>query len=336
VTTPAGEAGEIVSMTTDAPAGAADVTVLRAQKNTREPLPDAAIAAGVAYQKNPTYDRTLIQRFIHESVDMMLWPDVWYRTKRSLTWDNDDRYYNLAAEDFEVEQVYQVDLSGNTIGDAAYDFTGGGVEDEWTSAAHGLEVGHHVRFTVSGAGAAGYAIDTDYWVIAVPDANTFTLAAAPDGRVIQGTTDSTAAWTLEKRFRSFHPFPAEWWEVVTDSYMGPDYRALRLRRVASDSETVYYVAKTKPGSDRINDMPAAMASLVPWAACAMLLGGTRATPPRIDPKRTTVEGVAPSQLYADARYFLSEFERLKGQYKRGLLKEKRPRRRFVPLFQRSW
>ena len=65
-------------------------------------------------------------------------------------------------------------------------------------AAHGLAVQDHVRFTAVGTGATGYAVDTDYWVAAVTNANVFTLSATNGGTAIAGTTDSTGTWTLAK------------------------------------------------------------------------------------------------------------------------------------------
>lgn len=83
-----------------------------------------------------------------------------------------------------------------SVGDATYDETGGGVEDEWTLASHGLQVGDAVQFTAVGTGATGYAVDTTYYVAEVPGVNTFTLAATLGGSAIEGTDDSVGTWTI--------------------------------------------------------------------------------------------------------------------------------------------
>lgn len=98
----------------------------------------------------------------------------------------------------------------NSLGNATYDETGGGVEDEWTLTSHGLQVNDRVEFTAVGTGATGYAVDTAYWVASVPNANTFTLAATQGGSAIEGTGDSGGTWTIaEKYFWAAHPTGAD-------------------------------------------------------------------------------------------------------------------------------
>ena len=91
---------------------------------------------------------------------------------------------------------YITTAATTTLGAATYDEAGGTVDDVWTLAAHGLAVGDHVRFSAVGTGATGYAVDTDYWVAAVPGATEFTLAATSGGAAIAGTGDSVGIWTL--------------------------------------------------------------------------------------------------------------------------------------------
>ena len=98
----------------------------------------------------------------------------------------------------------------STLGTASFDFTGGGVEDEWTFAAHGLAVGQQVYFSAAGAAPAEYAADTRYWVVAVPDANTFQLSATEGGAVLAGTADDTGTWTLEKYRFTYPPVLRNW------------------------------------------------------------------------------------------------------------------------------
>ena len=88
-------------------------------------------------------------------------------------------------------------VNADTIGDATFDVTEGGVEDEWTLNSHGLKVGNRVKFTAVGTGAEPYAVDTDYWVVNIPDSDTFQLSATKGGSVLEGTgTDSSGTWTL--------------------------------------------------------------------------------------------------------------------------------------------
>ena len=86
--------------------------------------------------------------------------------------------------------------TGTSIGDCTFDFTGGGVDDEWTKATHGLAVNDSVIFSVVGTGATEYTIATRYYVAAVPTASTFTLSATLGGSAIEGTADSVGTWTL--------------------------------------------------------------------------------------------------------------------------------------------
>lgn len=91
-----------------------------------------------------------------------------------------------------------------SLGNATYIETGSGVEDEWTLSTHGLVVGAKVQFSAVGTGATGYAVSTDYWVAEVPDANTFTLAAAKGGAAIEGTGDSSGIWTIARQAEDYY------------------------------------------------------------------------------------------------------------------------------------
>lgn len=320
-----GAADEVVILDADHTVGA-DVTVRRAQRGST--VHSGAIATGTGLRKNPTYPRVTIARFLNDTINTMLWPGVWYRSRRSLTYDLHASYYPLAAADFDVEEVFQLDLTGETVGGA----TVNAGTDVWTLAAHGLVVGDHVRFTVSGGGATGYAIDTDYWALTVPTPDTFTLGSTSAAALpVNATANSTDPWTLERRFPSLHPFQRGWWDISTENPARSSGRILRIHRAYSDTEKVYYTARTKPLSADVASFPDQLAAILPWGACSMLLGGTRAAPPRIDPHRTTEQFSPPSQSYADSRYFLAMFEELKNQYVKGLRKEKRPLTHWVSL-----
>jgi hypothetical protein len=322
-----GAADEIVILAADATAG--DTTVRRAQRGST--VHTGAIAAATGIRKNPAYPRVTIARFINDCVDTMLWPHVWYRTQRSLTYDEDAGYYTLAAADFDVEEMFQLDLSGKTLGTASF----ANATDRWTLAAHGLIVGDHVRFTSKGGSAtpAEYDIDTDYWVLTVPSTSTFTLGLTADASTpVNGLADSTANWTVERRLPSYHPFPRGWWATQTDSPARSTDRILRVFRCYTPDETIYYTTKTKPLSSAISSIPDQLAAAVPWGACALLLGGTRAAPMRTDPKRMPPNDAFPAgQFVADSRYFLAMFSELISTYRKGLLKEKQPSPRWVSL-----
>ena len=321
----AGTVGEIVLMAEDhSPSG--DVTVRRGQWRTTAAT---AYAVGTVFRKNPAYSRVKIDRFIDETVDTQLWPHVWYRSQRTLSFDTNAGYYPLLAADFDVEEMYQLDLTSDPIGDATYAQVG----DVWTSTAHGLAVGDHVRFTASGAGATGYTVDTDYWVLTVPTANTFTLSATAGGAAVTGTADSTAAWTVEKRLRSLHPFPRAWWEVLTDTAGTSTGRLLRVRTVYDQDQTVFYTAKTKPLSTAITSIPDELTDMIPWGVCWLLLGGTRSASRRHDP-RARREGENESQVYADASFFKQTFLQLRQDYRRQLMREKKPQQHWIPAIAR--
>lgn len=89
----------------------------------------------------------------------------------------------------------------SALGNATFDFTGGGVDDEWTLAAHGLMDGDEVQFSAVGSAPTEFIINTPYFVI-YADATTFQLAAskadALTGTQIQGTADDTGTFTLKK------------------------------------------------------------------------------------------------------------------------------------------
>ena len=90
---------------------------------------------------------------------------------------------------------------GVDIGDATFDFNGGGVDDEWSLNGHGLTTGVMVYFDAVGTGAGPFVVDTYYFVIYV-DANTFQLASTYANAIaatavqIEGTADSVGAWSV--------------------------------------------------------------------------------------------------------------------------------------------
>jgi len=280
-----------------------------------------AYNSGLVFRKNPVFSRVKIQRYINEIVDS-LFPDVWIRTSRSIDINPGRYYYPLNSSDYKVESVHQADISVTAIGDCTFDVTGGASEDLWTLTAHGLAVGDAVRFTAAGTGADGYAGNTVYWVATAPSSSTFQLSATESTTVLEGTgSDSSGTWTLERIDTfAFAPLPPDAWEVVTgvDSRTSNTNRILRLMSYYSDSDTLYYQAKTKPSSSSYSDIPDIMADFIPYGAAWLLLGGTRVVPPRIDSLRSLPEKMPASQAMADSRFFRDEFERRKAEYRRQL------------------
>lgn len=102
-----GSVGEIMRIQDDATGNAA--TVRRAQRQTTA----AAHSAGDVVRKNPYYPRVQIDRFIDEVIEGELYPHVWYRSDRTLTWVDQDYVYDLDADDFDVLSVYQYDINSD-------------------------------------------------------------------------------------------------------------------------------------------------------------------------------------------------------------------------------
>ena len=324
-----GAAKEIVYFTTDHPS-AADVTVRRAQRRTSAQA--AAIPVGTVFQKNPPYSHTEIQRAITEVIDNDLHIHVWYRSKRSFTPIVDRHYYDLTAADYQIEEMYQFDVGGvNDLGFTwTFDETGGALEDLWTSsAAHGLSVGEHCQFPTAGTNATGYAIDTDYWVVAVPSTTTLTLAATKAGTAVSGAGDGVG-WSLGRIVPEYVPFPSGYWEPITEQTndVSSTGRILRVHQWRSNDHDVFYTTRTKPTAAAVADLPTEISDMVPWGAVARLVGGT-AVRERHDSTRSFArrQGVSASQPYADAEFFRVRFEEMKNQYRRQLVREKFAARR---------
>lgn len=70
--------------------------------------------------------------------------------------------------------------------------------DIWTSTAHGMVAGQKVRLTNSGGALpAGFAANTDYFVIAANlAANTFQLSATLGGAAVNATSDGIGTHTV--------------------------------------------------------------------------------------------------------------------------------------------
>jgi hypothetical protein len=125
-----------------------------------------------------------------------------------------------------------------------------------------------------------------------------------------------------------NPFPSGWWEVVTDvdTSMVTSGRILRLYRWYSDTDDIYYTARSKYMFTDLANIPAEVADIVTWGAVARILA-TSAPSKRIDPARSSAlaQGEEANQLYTDAEYYRAQFERMKGMYRRRLIADKRLR-----------
>lgn len=89
--------------------------------------------------------------------------------------------------------------AGVDLGNVAFVYTGGAVEDEWTLTAHAQVTGNPVHFDAVGTGASPFVINTTYWLI-WKHANYFQLASslanAIAGTPIEGAADSVGTWSL--------------------------------------------------------------------------------------------------------------------------------------------
>lgn len=102
-----GAPGEIMVAAADGASGS--VQVRRAQRGSAA----AAWPAGAVLRRNPLFPRTVLARFVEEVVGGEMWPHVWYRSDRTLTYTAGDRTYPLDGADMDVISVYQYDVSGN-------------------------------------------------------------------------------------------------------------------------------------------------------------------------------------------------------------------------------
>jgi len=321
-----GTAGEVIQLTEAHDQADADVIVLRG--DMRGAAAAASYAAGAVFLRNPSFTHTEIQRFINEVIDSDLnaGNQLWYRSARTLTPQTGRTHYPLNASDFKVDRVYQFDINSDSLGTATFDVSGGTSEDLWTLASHGLSVGDPVRFTAVGTGAAPYAVDTVYWVATVPTANTFQLSATESTTVLEGTsTDTVGTWTLEKVVFNYREFPSTAWSVVqgTAGRMESTTQALLLRSVVSQDETVYYDARTRPSSSAVSSLPTQIVNLIPWGVLSRITGGT-AIRSRYAPASTQ-----PTVAYADSEFFRKRFEMMVDDYRRRLLSEVPPPKRWI-------
>lgn len=313
-----GTEGEVVLLAGDYTVGV-DVTVRRAQRGTSAA---ASYAIGDVFLHNPPFPVTTIQRFINNLIDTELAPQVFYLTHRSITtWDANDTAYSMNASDFDVITVYQADLEEpENIGACSYAVA----TNRWTHVAHGLAVGDHVIFTAAGSAApAEYAADTHYWVQSVPSVDTFILAATAGGAAIVGTGNSTADWTLAKRGFSHHPFPRGWWDclIPTSTTLVSTGARLRLYTVYDDDDPIYYIAKTRPSSSAISSLPTEIVEMIPYGVIGKLMLGTRTIPTRGDFTRSTNTADRSDEPIRDYAGFMSEFFRLRRQYRLKLDRE---------------
>ena len=82
-------------------------------------------------------------------------------------------------------------LGGTVAGAGRGTFTAAVTNVITTSATHSLKVGDEVRFATTGTLPAGLTVGTRYYVLTIPATNTMTVAATPDGTVIDITDTGT-------------------------------------------------------------------------------------------------------------------------------------------------
>lgn len=102
-----GSVGEVVILGADLTGSVA--TVRRSQRDTTA----VAHTSGDVIRKNPKYTRRMIEREIEALVRTSLWPRVWYKTERTLSWDPSDFVYDLDDADFDIIQMYQYDIQSD-------------------------------------------------------------------------------------------------------------------------------------------------------------------------------------------------------------------------------
>lgn len=312
-----GTAGEIVRLMDDHDVDGADITVLRSQRQTTA---SGGFSIGDVFRKNPRFTRTHIQTVINEVIDSDLQSGIWYRNERSITnWASDRNRYPANASDFDIETMYQLDTTRESVGDFSYDETGGTAEDLWTisSGTHDLSVGDMVRFSSAGDGpTSAYSAGVVYFVASVESTTEITISATDGGSAIEGSGDSTSDWTLELLTATdFREFDVEDYELLTNVNTDNEStgRAVVVRRVQSTDDTIYYVARTRPSSSAISSLPTELANLIPWGVVSRLAGGTAVR------RRLTTEGGTIE--YADSEFFRARFEAMVDNVRRRLLKE---------------
>lgn len=99
----------------------------------------------------------------------------------------------------EISKLDVLALKGDTHDATAhsrmYTFTAAG-DTLTASAAHGQTVSSSARFTTTGTLPAGLALNTDYWVTAIPLTTTFKVAASLGGAAITTTDGGTGTHTV--------------------------------------------------------------------------------------------------------------------------------------------
>jgi hypothetical protein len=127
----------------------------------------------------------------------------------------------------------------------------------------------------------------------------------------------------------FYPLERHRWRIERqiNTAVSTNSNLLRLHSVKDETATVYYTAKRRPNSADLANLDAALEDLIPYAVLGKLanLGmiEDRYDPPRGD--RSEREG----GRARDYRTYMSEFLRMKNNYRKTLQAEVRPEREFV-------
>ena len=83
-------------------------------------------------------------------------------------------------------------------------YTADSATDTMTSAGHGLVSGYAVKFATTGAAPTGITPGTEYFVVTVPDADTFTVSTTRGGSVLNITTNGTGTNTFVRNVWTIH------------------------------------------------------------------------------------------------------------------------------------
>lgn len=119
----------------------------------------------------------------------------------SLAQDVERNFVEVTTDGTAAVDFIVVSAGGNTQPSSVGVATFTDATDTWNLTAHGLAVGDVIQFSTAGTNPTTYATGTDYFVIAVPNADDFQLSATRGGAVLQGAgLDSDGTWTAEQHF----------------------------------------------------------------------------------------------------------------------------------------
>jgi hypothetical protein len=102
----------------------------------------------------------------------------------------------IAAEQTDYNYPFKIELNGAPIPRSATATVTIAAPGVVTWTAHGLTVGAKVKFSTTGALPTGLTAGTEYFVVSVPDVDTFTLSATKGGSAITTTGTQSGVHTV--------------------------------------------------------------------------------------------------------------------------------------------